>query len=375
MQPVARARVVRTFRDRVLLAAASLLLGLVPARAVIFYSTGDPDYNSSAPAGALANSGWQYEGLWGSFLGTAIGPNYFITASHVGGAIGDPFLLGGTPYPVTAVFDDPASDLRIWRVCGTFPAYAPLYTNTNEVNKSLVVIGRGTQRADLVTTTNFLGNIRTNGWIWGLQDGRIRWGENVVAAVVNGDGLFGGGLGDLLQATFDAGGVANECHLSNGDSGGAVFIQDGSVWKLAGINYAVDGPYNTSATGPGFSAAIFDARGLYTQDAATGVWQPESTVGPPVPGSFYASRISSHVAWIDSVLASSPHGGTFPTLQSAAAAAGPYADETNAIVDESTRTITVALPAGSRFYRLRACSALTVASIKVQDGSLVLTYQ
>jgi len=35
------------------------------------------------------------------------------------------------------------------------------------------------------------------------------------------------------------------------------------LWKLAGINYAVQGPYNRNEFGDGFNAAIFDLRGLY----------------------------------------------------------------------------------------------------------------
>ena len=51
--------------------------------------------------------------------------------------------------------------------------------------------------------------------------------------------------------------------MSTGDSGGAVFIRDDSTWKLAGINYGVDGPYNTNHTGSGFPAAIFDEGGMH----------------------------------------------------------------------------------------------------------------
>ena len=57
------------------------------AHAILFYDTGDPTHNNSAPAGSLANSGWQYEGYFGSYLGTMIAPQYFITAQHIGIAV------------------------------------------------------------------------------------------------------------------------------------------------------------------------------------------------------------------------------------------------------------------------------------------------
>jgi len=120
--------------------------GARPAKAVLFYQTGDPNYNTTAPGGSLTNSGWQFEGFWGSFLGTPIAPKYFITAGHVGGTVGEVFNWNGVGYPTTAVYDDPDSDLRIWRICGTLPDYAQLYTDTNEVGQSFVVFGRGTRR-------------------------------------------------------------------------------------------------------------------------------------------------------------------------------------------------------------------------------------
>ena len=363
-------------RRSALIVFLALLLNIVSARAIIFYSTDATTYNTTAPSGTLTNSGWQYEGFWGDFLGTAIAPKYFITAEHIGGAIGQTFVFHGVPYTTTARYDDPDSDLRIWRICGAFPTFAlaPIYSNTNELNKSFVVIGRGTQRGDSVTTTNPQGTAKTNGWQWGPYDGLVRWGENAVAAVVDGDGVFGGGLGDLLQATFDASGGANECHLSSGDSGGALFIKDGSVWKLAGINYAVDGPYNTTNTGPGFEAAIFNERGLYTTNSIIGGWEPVPDIGLAQPGSFYATRVSAHVNWINSVI-NAIVAADRPILQSSTRAADGYADETNATVDNVSKTITVALPGGSRFYRLRACDPLTIESIQVQNGTLVLTYQ
>jgi hypothetical protein len=40
---------------------------------MIFFNPADPAHNrETAPAGAFAGSGWQYLGLFGSFLGTAI---------------------------------------------------------------------------------------------------------------------------------------------------------------------------------------------------------------------------------------------------------------------------------------------------------------
>src|SRR6476619_3912548 len=84
-----------------LLASAALAVSPMAARAIIFQSTGDPNYNTTAPTGTLANSGWQYQGDFGAFNGTPIAPQYFMTAKHVGGNIGTEFTYAGNAYTTT----------------------------------------------------------------------------------------------------------------------------------------------------------------------------------------------------------------------------------------------------------------------------------
>ena len=179
-------------------------------------------------------------------------------------------------------------------------------------------------------------------------------------------------IGELLVADFDAGAGPNECHLSGGDSGGGVFIKDGSEWKLAGISYAVDGPYNWTGSGGGFNAAIFDGGGLYVAD--NGNWVPILPLPTPQPGSFYCTRISARVDWINSVL-STPITDDSPTVQSAPTPSGTYADVA-AAVNEQSKTITLPQPPVTEFYRLRSCGGnLRISSIRLQNGNLVFTYE
>jgi hypothetical protein len=123
-----------------------------------------------------------------------------------------------------------------------------------------------------------------------------RWGTNAVSGTANG--------GDLLAAQFNHIG-GTEAHLSVGDSSGAVFIQDPAddIWKLAGINYAVTGPYYTSALGAGqFNAALFNQAGYFVEsDATPGVFIPATGAGE-----FYATRISSRMEFIQGVIVPEP---------------------------------------------------------------------
>jgi hypothetical protein len=276
---------------RKLLTALMVAAALTRAGAVMFYSTGDPTFNTNAPGGALAGSGWQWVGNWGSFTGVPIASNLFLTAKHVGGSVGNALGLNGSVYITTAKFDDANSDLTVWQVAGTFPSWAPMYTGTNEVGGHVVVIGRGTQRgAEFLSTNGVL-----KGWYWGGYDGVQRWGENDVTSIEDGGVLYN----DLLYSTFDAGAGVNEAHLSVGDSSGAMFLYQDGIWQLAGINFAVDGPF--SATNGGYqSAALFDAGDVWLQSSPTNILFPE--LGTDIPSGFYATRISSRMDFITSVI-------------------------------------------------------------------------
>ena len=276
---------------KAILFIAATLIQIASARAIILLSTSDPTANASAPTGSLAGSGWQYEGIFGAFLGTPIAPQFFLTAKHIGGA-SSVFTFQGTTYTVGNPFFDPASDFAIWQVTGTFPYFAPLYTKSNEVGQHLVAIGRGTQRGSSVIN----GTLR--GWYWGASDGVERWGENVVSSIA-----VLGPQNETLYATFDENGLPNECHLSVGDSGGALFLDDGGTWKLAGIHYAVDGYFYTDSNGSGqFDAALFDARDFYLSDEGNPPIYTQITGPDPVPSGFYSTRVSSKLGWIYSVI-------------------------------------------------------------------------
>jgi hypothetical protein len=134
------------------LVALLLALSFSSIDAVILYRTGDPSANTTAPSMLIPHEGWDYEGSWAGFLGTAIAPHFFISAAHIGQAGGRTFTFQSVNYTVLRGFYDPQSDLVIWQVAQTFPAFASLYPRQDEVGQGTVDIGRGTQRATLTYT-------------------------------------------------------------------------------------------------------------------------------------------------------------------------------------------------------------------------------
>ncbi len=338
--------------------------GAGTARGMIFYATGDPTHNTSPPAGTLAGSGWNYQGQWSLFCGTAIAPHYFITAKHVFGAVGGAFVYGGMTCTTTAAFEHPQADLRIWRVRETLPSYAPLYTRRNEIGRAVVIMGRGCPRGGPVSTASSYDH-ELKGWYWGASDNLMRWGQNRVSmTLVDPDSSA-----EVLKMDFDTNGGENEATLSAGDSGGGVFMLDGATWKLAGINWAVEALFNTNSQGDGFYAAIIDKGGLYGQE--TNGWAFTVETPQMQPSAFYATRISSYVAWIQQILAQAIP----PELWSAERLDGNYAFEAGAVADAGAKTLQVAIPSGPRFYRLQDTVSRRITAITGGTNFLTISYQ
>lgn len=263
-------------------------LSAVRCLAVIVYT--DPGRLDTAPTGKLANAGWQYEGNFFGFTGTAIAPNYFITAAHIGGGVGQGFLYNGAEYITTAFYDDPNSDLRIWKVDGTLPAYATIDAKKNEVGKQAIIFGRGTDRGDALIVKK-----KVRGWEWGAADDNLSWGTNRISSATKING------GDnVLAFKFSASkSKPDEATISEGDSGGGVFVKIGKSWELAGVNFTASGPYSLDSNpADEFNASLFNAAGFYTFTSNN---QPIFTKGAS-PTIDYATRLSTESVWINRVL-------------------------------------------------------------------------
>jgi hypothetical protein len=288
------------------------------ARAVILYS-GDTR-NGAPDSSSIAYPAWQLEGqVSNGFLGTPIAGQYFVTAAHtfigpnlndrlaiIAGQAAPPNLSStsitfqgqsygvDTSYATGGVQLDSNSDLAVVKITGTFPTFAQLYSTSDETGKQLVVVGRGTPRGSAVVVGS-----QTLGWTWGAYDGVQSWGQNTVSAI-SAQGI---GWGDAVAFPFSASDPTT-CTMSAGDSGGGLFIQAGGQWRLAGINYAVDGPYSLTglSSDAGFNAAIFDQRGLYLGGPS---WAVVS--GPdPVPADAYSTRISSNLSFLEGAIVPEP---------------------------------------------------------------------
>ena len=308
--PAASAR--QSWRGTLVAWAIYICIGSVasPVQAIIV--TGTQGNNTSAPSDPAVATRWGQVGLfrpsWGAdgFLGTPISFNTFITAKHIAGSVGDTFTLAsGSTYTTVARFNDPSSDLAIWQVAGSFPqnVIMPLYTaGSITANAPMYVFGVGSARGAEVTGTAFGGGTELKGWRWGDYNSANpvkSWGTNNVAGLANG-----GGAGLRLVYDFSIGVSANEGTLGYGDSGGPVLIQQNGVWSLAGVNYSVESQFNTTNTGGGFYAAIFDIGGLYSLVNSAWVYEPPTLADQPAYA--YSTSTTNRLAWINETVAAVP---------------------------------------------------------------------
>lgn len=322
--------------------------------------SGDPEKNTTPPAGELEGSGWDLHGGFGNFTGIPIGPHHFVAAKHIGQA--SAFLeFRGTNYTIVSSASDSDSDLVLYEVRDTFPEFAQLFDGASELGAAVMVFGRGAQRGAEV----FLGD-ELRGWKWGAWDMRMRWGTNVVADIMVNNPEAPGT--ELLQVDFDQAGGADEAHLAVGDSSGGVFLRQNGQWRLAGLNFSVDGPYNTSTNGTGFLAALFKHDGFYF--GGEGNWKL-ITRRTPI-GSFYATRIKARRDWIDGVLALP----TTPSLFASETVDGSYTLVTDVVIQASSNLMRVSIGEGMRFFRLQSSIVREIISVTVENGvTLRLEYR
>jgi hypothetical protein len=271
-------------------AIACLLLAVVaPARAVIVATGTGQNLQSVTPE---PNGLGSFEALWGQagqpqFSATAIAPGWAITTAHGGPSNNAVINLGGTNYHVAQEVGSPTGDFALLRIDGStnatgttiidpnarFTQFASLYTQGTELlTPNLTIFGAGAPRGAAVVVG---GN--TVGWEWTNipSNSQISYGSDTVAAVIPGPYQSGPNTypGSLIQFNFTNIGAA----LSGGDSGGGVFIHNGGVWQLAGVNFAsqaqyfIPDPNHAGQFIPAFSnafnaASLLDQTGFFVFD-------------------------------------------------------------------------------------------------------------
>ena len=357
-----------------------LLLCLIlpfEAPAVMFLSKDDPTHNTTPPSDPAAARDWRLQGIWRTCQGTPVAPSWFLSAKHIGGAIGDSLTVEGKTHHAIARILDPESDLVLWGVMETFQEHAKLYTGGDESGKRMLVFGRGAVRGKPVMLESN-GNLELKGWERGKGKAVMRWGENIVTHIADDPVLIKKGLGQLIGAEFNRNGLPDEAGISPCDSGGGMFLLQDEEWRLAAMSYAAGGQYNTSQEGDGFPAMLFDEGGYfrYTElfDENVFVWELIDNDDADLPSSIWGTRIQYRMSWIEQSIAAMPEPKTSIVLESAPTLTGPFEKESDWTLIQEPLALRIPAPEDSRYYRIQATDTVNMRTPIISDTHLLLPF-
>lgn len=271
-----------------------LLLSAASASALVIVG-GTGTGQTTAPGGGVPwNNVGSIGGTTGIYLGTFGGGYWALTAAHVGAGN---LNLGGTTYNYVSgsairVLNNDSSntDLVLFRLA-TDPGLPNLELTTvaPPTNTAVYMIGRG----DVEGAVNYWSvsngpgpsdavwtNLGSNpaganigGYFVSSSIG-LRWGTNHISGTTTYD--IGTGATTALYTDFSN--VNGDAQGASGDSGGAVFANDGSGWLLVGVMGAIGNFENQ----PGGTAVI----GNVTYLASIAAYNSFITAAIPEPSSW-----------------------------------------------------------------------------------------
>ena len=270
--------------------ALALWFGPSPAEAVVI-DTLTGTGNTSAPPD---DPGWANVGIRGIGTGVYLGAGWVLTASHVGGGeivlgSGTYAMLPDSGFQLTnggAAGKTAATDLYMYRLTSDpgLPAIS-IGQTAPSVGSAVTLIGAGRDRGAFTTWSV---NTSVSPSLWtetsvspnaaGYQEiasRSMRWGTNAVS-LVGWDSIDGLDVAGLRTDFTFSQSFSSEAQAAVGDSGGGVFLKNGSVWELAGIMLGVG-----TFSGQPANTAVF---GNVTAIADLSVYRSQIMQVVPEPG-------------------------------------------------------------------------------------------
>lgn len=208
-------------------------------------------------------------------------------------------------------------------------------------------------------------------------------------------------IGDMQTAYTDAAGrsLPDFTELGSGQIGGLTLVPGLYKWStdvLISSDVTISGGPNavwifqiagkiTQASGTqihltgGASAAnifwqAFGDVSLGTSTHFEGIILAQTSISLGTGASINGRLLAQTAVTLDANTVTFPESAATPTLESAVAVAGPFSDAIGQSLNSGAKTITVPLSGKTQFYRIRSATALTIASVSISAGNVVITY-
>lgn len=241
-----------------------LMAGFAPAIVVQDYSVA-----TNAPSGDW-DLNWNYIYNYKQSSAVAVGEYWILTAAHVADdpPSGD-LSIGATTYYQQEIIYHSSADLALVRYDKPMPGFYPLYTGLFLIDDEMILVGFGNTGTVTDAKGAFAQDYYTDS---GSGRGTKRWGTQAYSSPDTQTytllPLTTTSTG--FQMGFRVGDTPYEAGVGIYDSGGGTFIEDGKVWKVAGINTSRYGT-ETNYTGTfAVSVPAYTNWILQAMDAVTG---------------------------------------------------------------------------------------------------------
>jgi hypothetical protein len=262
-----------------------MALAVAASAAAVIIDSGDGTGNTTAP---IPDPGWSNVGIRDNgpmalaLTGVYLGGSFVLTAAHVSAGT---IWFDGVPYqyvPGTAVQLDNGelppnttyADLLMFQIYPEPPLPALAIASLPPlVTTPVIMVGNGLNRGPAFSDPPL-----PDGYYWGGGQS-MRWGTNAVSGTLPAEAVGTW----AFETSFDQAGSDHEAQAAVGDSGGPVFVLNGSQWELAGILFGIASTYPSQP----------DATALYGNLTLT------------ADLSFYRDQI-------DEVMMPEPSGGLWP---------------------------------------------------------------